>query len=83
MAVAVFAGMGDTVAGTLRDHLVDPDTPVEVRRDLQRSCRRLARQRHSSSWSRAFDGDTVGRHRIITALNKLGQCFLIAASIDG
>ena len=34
VAVAVFAGMGDTVAGTLRDHLVDPDTPVEVRREI-------------------------------------------------
>jgi hypothetical protein len=34
VAVAVFAGMGDAVAGTLRDHLVDPDTPVEVRRQI-------------------------------------------------
>jgi HEAT repeat protein len=34
VAVAVFAGMGDAVSGTLRDHLVDPETPIEVRREI-------------------------------------------------
>src|SRR4029453_16397377 len=32
--IAVLTSMGDTISGTLRDHLIDPDTPVEIRREI-------------------------------------------------
>jgi AAA family ATP:ADP antiporter len=76
VAVAVFAGMGDAVAGTLRDHLVDPETPVEVRREIPAVLQAIATPAAQFVLLESvLDSDTVVRHRIITALNKLGQIF--------
>ena len=76
VAVAVFAGMGDAVAGTLRDHLVDPDTPVEVRREIPAVLQAIATPAAQFVLLESvLDSDTIVRHRIITALNKLGQIF--------
>ena len=76
VAVAVFAGMGDAVAGTLRDHLVDPDTPVEVRREIPGVLQAIATPAAQFVLLESvLDSDTIVRHRIITALNKLGQVY--------
>jgi len=76
VAVAVFAGMGDTVAGTLRDHLVDPETPVEIRREIPNVLQAIATPAAQFVLLESvLDNDTVVRHRIITALNKLGQVY--------
>jgi AAA family ATP:ADP antiporter len=76
VAVAVFAGMGDSVAGTLRDHLVDPDTPVEIRREIPAVLQAIATPAAQFVLLESvLDPDTIVRHRIITALNKLGQVF--------
>ena len=76
VAVAVFAGMGDAVAGTLRDHLVDPETPVEVRREIPAVLQAIATPAAQFVLLESvLDSDTIVRHRIITALNKLGQIF--------
>jgi AAA family ATP:ADP antiporter len=76
VAVAVFAGMGDAVAGTLRDHLVDPETPVEVRREIPAVLQAIATPAAQFVLLESvLDSDTIVRHRIITALNKLGQVF--------
>ena len=76
VAVAVFAGMGDAVAGTLRDHLVDPDTPVEVRREIPGVLQAIATPAAQFVLLESvLDSDSIVRHRIITALNKLGQIY--------
>lgn len=76
VAVAVFAGMGDAVAGTLRDHLVDPDTPVEVRREIPVVLQAIGTPAAQFVLLESvLDRDTIVRHRIITALNKLGQVY--------
>lgn len=76
VAVAVFAGMGDAVAGTLRDHLVDPETPIEVRRQIPAVLQAIGTPAAQFVLLESvLDSDTIVRHRIITALNKLGQVF--------
>ena len=76
VAVAVFAGMGDAIAGTLRDHLVDPDTPVEIRREIPAVLQAIGTPAAQFVLLESvLDSDTIVRHRIITALNKLGQVF--------
>jgi AAA family ATP:ADP antiporter len=76
VAVAVFAGMGDAVAGTLRDHLVDPDTPVDVRREIPAVLQAIGTPAAQFVLLESvLDSDTIVRHRIITALNKLGQIY--------
>jgi AAA family ATP:ADP antiporter len=76
VAVAVFAGMGDAVAGTLRDHLVDPDTPVEVRREIPAVLQAIGTPAAQFVLLESvLDSDTIVRHRIITALNKLSQVY--------
>jgi ATP:ADP antiporter, AAA family len=74
--VAVFAAMGDAVAGTLRDHLVDPETPVEVRREIPVVLQAIATPAAQFVLLESvLDSDSIVRHRIITALNKLGQIY--------
>ena len=47
--VEALARMGDRVVGTLRDHLVDPDTAVgDPARDPRSRCRRSARRPRST-----------------------------------
>jgi hypothetical protein len=76
VAVAVFAGMGDAVAGTLRDYLVDPETPLEVRREIPAVLQAIGTPAAQFVLLESvLDSDTIVRHRIITALNKLGQVF--------
>ena len=54
VAVAVFAGNGrHRVRARCAIYLVDPDTPIEVRREIPRCCRRSARPPRSSCCSKA------------------------------
>jgi len=74
VAVAVFGGMGDAISGTLRDHLVDPSTPVEIRREIPAALQAIGTSAAQYVLLESvLDSDTVVRHRVITALNKLGQ----------
>jgi hypothetical protein len=64
------------VSGTLRDHLVDPDTPVEVRRQIPPVLQAIGTPAAQFVLVESvLDSDTIVRHRIITALNKLGQVY--------
>lgn len=76
VAVAVFAGMGDTVSGTMRDYLVDPETPIEIRREIPVVLQAIGTPAAQFVlFESVLDSDTVVRHRVITALNKLGQVY--------
>jgi HEAT repeat protein len=76
VAVAVFVGMGDTVSGTLRDYLVDRETPVEIRREIPAVLQTIGTPAAQFVLLESvLDSDTIVRHRIIAALNKLGQVY--------
>ncbi|MBA3271415.1 MAG: HEAT repeat domain-containing protein, partial [Acidobacteria bacterium] len=76
VAVAVFAGMGDAISGTLRDYLVDSETPAAVRREIPAVLQAIGTPAAQYVLLESvLDSDTVLRHRIITALNKLGQVY--------
>lgn len=68
-ALALF---GDAVVGTLRDHLNDPDEPIEVRRQIPQALVRIGTPAAAAVLSEnLFYADTILRFRIISALNKL------------
>jgi AAA family ATP:ADP antiporter len=74
VAVEVFAGMGDAISGTLRDYLVDTETPIQIRREIPAALQAIGTPAAQFVLVESvLDSDTVLRHRIITALNKLGQ----------
>ncbi len=74
VAVSVFAEMGDSVTGTLRDHLVDSATPIEIRREIPAVLQAIGTvAAQYVLFESVLDSDTILRHRIIIALNKLGQ----------
>ncbi len=76
VAAAVFASMGDTISGTLRDHLIDPDTPIEVRREIPAVLQAIGTPAAQFVLVESvLDSDAILRHRIITALNKLTQVY--------
>jgi ATP:ADP antiporter, AAA family len=76
VAVAMFASMGDSVSGTLRDAFVDPATPVEIRRELPAVLQAIGTPAAQYVLLESvLDSDTILRHRVITALNKLGQIY--------
>lgn len=71
-AAAALAGFGDRVVGTLRDSLVDPDTPVTVRRALPQVLQQIGSQAaHLVLGESLLDPDVEVRFRVISALNKL------------
>lgn len=71
-ASEALAQFGDRVIGTLRDYLVDPDTPVEVRRALPQVMQRIGSQAaHVVLAESLLDRDVEVRYRVIAALNKL------------
>lgn len=74
VVVSTLAAMGDTVAGTLRDYLVDADVPIAVRREIPTVLQAIGTPAAQFVLVESvLDSDTVLRHRVITALNKLGQ----------
>jgi AAA family ATP:ADP antiporter len=74
--IAVLTAMGDTISGTLRDHLIDPDTPIEIRREIPAALQAIGTPAAQYVLLESvLDSDTLLRHRVIMALNKLGQVF--------
>ena len=74
--IAVLTAMGDTISGTLRDHLIDPDTPIEIRREIPAALQAIGTPvAQYVLLESVLDSDTILRHRVITALNKLGQVY--------
>ena len=73
-AVTMLASMGDSVSGTLRDAFVDSSTPIEIRRELPAVLQAIGTPAAQYVLLESvLDSDTILRHRVITALNKLGQ----------
>ena len=71
-AVEALARFGDRVVGTLRDHLVDPETTAEVRRGLPQVLQQIGSlAAHQVLIESLLDPDVEVRYRIISALNKL------------
>ncbi|MGE0359220.1 MAG: Npt1/Npt2 family nucleotide transporter [Vicinamibacterales bacterium] len=72
--VEALARMGDRVVGTVRDHLVDRETPAAVRRELPAALQAIGTPAAQHVLVESMlDSDTVVRTRVLTALNKLVQ----------
>jgi hypothetical protein len=70
----VLAHCGDRVVGTLRDHLVDTEVPIELRREIPEVLLRIGTPAAQHALvENLICGDTILRFRIISALNKLRQ----------
>jgi AAA family ATP:ADP antiporter len=68
----VLAKFGDRVVGTLRDHMVDPNVSIEVRRVLPGILQRIGTAEAGRALAEnLLESDTTLRFRIISALNKL------------
>ncbi len=73
-AVDALASFGDRIVGTLRDSLVDPDVPIEIRREIPDVLQVIGTAGAQTALTESvLDGDVVLRYRCIAALNKLGQ----------
>lgn len=73
-AAEVLAHCGDRVVGTLRDHLVDAEAPIEQRREIPGVLLRIGTPTAQRALvENLICGDTILRFRIISALNKLRQ----------
>lgn len=72
--VAALARFGDRIVGTMRDYLIDPDTPPAIRRELPGVLQAIgSRAAHVVLVESLLDGDPDLRLRVISALNKLAQ----------
>jgi AAA family ATP:ADP antiporter len=75
-AVDALAAFGDRVVGTLRDSLIDAETPMDVRRAIPDVLLAIGtRAAQAVLTESVLDRDVVLRYRCITALNKLGQLY--------
>jgi AAA family ATP:ADP antiporter len=73
-AVEALAAFGDRIVGTLRDALVDPEMPQDVRREIPGVLQAIGtRAAQNVLTESVLDKDVVLRYRCIAALNKLGQ----------
>jgi len=73
-AVSALALFGDRVVGTLRDHLVDGETPVAVRRVIPTALQQIGTQAaHEVLGENLLDPDVELRYRVIKELNKLQE----------
>lgn len=71
-AVAALAQFGDRVVGTLRDHMVDPETLVAPRRALPLVLQHIGTQAaHGVLVESLLDPDAEVRYGVISALNKM------------
>jgi len=72
--VDALARMGDRVVGTIRDQMVDRDTPAATRRELPAVLQAIGSPAAQHVLVESMlDADTVLRTRVLTALNKLVQ----------
>ena len=73
-AVVALAQFGDRVVGTLRDYMVDPETPVAARRALPTVLQQIGTQAtHAVLGESLLDPDVEVRYGVISALNKLQE----------
>jgi AAA family ATP:ADP antiporter len=73
-AVDALAAFGDRIVGTLRDTLIDPEMPADVRREIPTVLQAIgSRAAQTVLTESVLDKDVVLRYRCIAALNKLGQ----------
>ncbi|MCC7123485.1 MAG: hypothetical protein IT178_01450 [Acidobacteria bacterium] len=73
-AIDALARFGDRIVGTLRDFLVDPQSPVDVRREIPAVLQAIGtRAAQVVLTESVLDKDVVLRYRCIAALNKLAQ----------
>jgi HEAT repeat protein len=73
-AAAALAKFGDGIVGTLRDHLTDPSTPKEIRRELPVVLAQIDSPRAVRILvENLLVGDPKLRYEIIAALNKIQQ----------
>ena len=71
-ATEAVAAFGDRVIGALRDDLTDPDTPVDVRREIPNVMLKIGTQAALAALAESMlDADPQVRFRVISALNKL------------
>jgi ATP:ADP antiporter, AAA family len=72
--VEALGRMGDRVVGTIRDRLVDPDTPAATRHELPAALQAIGSPAAQAVLMESLlAGDTVLRMRVISAVNKLVQ----------
>jgi AAA family ATP:ADP antiporter len=75
-AVEALAAFGNRIVGTLRDSLIDPETPSDVRRAIPDVLLAIGTPAAQTVLTESvLDRDVVLRYRCITALNKLGQLY--------
>ena len=73
-AVDALAGWGDRIVGTLRDHLVDGDVPISVRREIPDVLFRIGTPAATNALlEHLICADAVLRFRVIVALNRLRE----------
>jgi ATP:ADP antiporter, AAA family len=71
-ALEALAQFGDTVVGTLGDHLRDPAEAMEVKREIPAVLQRIGTAHAQQVLiDNILDPDTTFRFRVISALNKL------------
>jgi HEAT repeat protein len=72
--VGALARFGDRIVGTIRDYMIDADTPTATRRELPVVLQAIGTQAAQHVLVESIlDSDTVLRLRVVTALNKLSQ----------
>ncbi|HEV2118183.1 MAG TPA: Npt1/Npt2 family nucleotide transporter [Terriglobales bacterium] len=73
-AIEALADFGDTIVGTLGDHLCDPAAPMEVRREIPAVLQRIGTANAQRVlMDNLLEPDNTFRFRVISALNKLQQ----------
>ncbi len=73
-AIDALARFGDRIVGTLRDFLVDPQSPIDVRREIPAVLQAIGtRAAQVVLTESVLDKDVVLRYRCMAALNKLAQ----------
>jgi ATP:ADP antiporter, AAA family len=68
------ASFGDSVVGSLRDHLTDPSVPIETRREIPKVLGRIGTAEAARALHEVLlEADTPLRFRTIQALNKIHE----------
>jgi HEAT repeat protein len=72
--VRALARFGDRIVGTLRDYMIDPEMPAEIRREIPKVLQEIGSAAAQSVLVESvLDRDVVLRYHTIAALNRLGQ----------
>ncbi len=72
--VDALSQLGDRIVGTLRDHLMDPDMPLAVRRQIPAALQAIGTTAAQAALAESvLERDVVLRYNVIAALNKLAQ----------